>query len=134
MSLQRRVLPPPRRKQPADASLAIVNIVLLLLFFFLATGSLLNSPSYGVAVSETGELPIEVLPEPVLVVEESGALTLNGEPVADALLGASLEGETVLHVLVSRDAPATDLLDLLERPDLEGIEIQLVTVNIAEGT
>lgn len=134
MSLQRRVLPPPRRKQPADASLAIVNIVLLLLFFFLATGSLLNSPSYGIAASETGELPIEVLPEPVLVIEDSGALTLNGEPVADSLLGTALEGETVLHVLVDREAPATDLLDLLDRPDLQGIEIQLVTVNVSEGS
>ena len=131
MTLERRVLPPPRRHQPADASLAIVNIVLLLLFFFLATGSLLNSPSYGVAVSETGELPIEVLPQPVLVIEESGALSLNGEPVADSLLGAALEGETVLHVLVDREAPATDLLDLLDRPDLQGIEIQLVTVNVS---
>lgn len=132
--MPRQILPPRSKRVQLDASLAIVNIVLLLIFFFLATGSLLNSPSYGVDLSETEDLPIDTLPQPILIVEETGALSLNGQPVAEELLATAIEGEPVLHVLIRRDAPAMDLLDLLSRPDLEDVELRLVTIHSPDET
>lgn len=129
----RRVLPPIPYRAKADVSLAIVNIVLLLIFFFLATGGLLNSPSYGVDLSTTDELPIEMLPKPLLIVGPAGELSLNGEPVAIELLGPRLVGETRVHLLIDRQAPAIDLVGLLSQPELERVEVRLVTIHLKEG-
>ena len=126
----RRVLPAPRGRVRADVSLAIVNIVLLLIFFFLATGGLLNSPSYGVDLSTTDELPIEMLPKPLLIVGPAGELSLNGEPVAIEVLGPRLIGETRVHLLIDRTTPATDLVALLSQPELAAVEVRLVTIHL----
>ena len=126
----RRVLPAPRGRVRADVSLAIVNIVLLLIFFFLATGGLLNSPSYGVDLSTTDELPIEMLPKPLLIVGPAGELSLNGEPVAIEVLGPRLIGETRVHLLIDRTTPATDLVALLSQPELAEVEVRLVTIHL----
>lgn len=126
----RRVLPAPRGRIRADVSLAIVNIVLLLIFFFLATGGLLNSPSYGVDLSTTDDLPIEMLPKPLLIVGPGGQLSLNGEPVAIEVLGPRLIGEARVHLLIDRTTPATDLVDLLSQPELAAVEVQLVTIHL----
>jgi biopolymer transport protein ExbD len=126
----RRVLPAPRGRVRADVSLAIVNIVLLLIFFFLATGGLLNSPSYGVDLSTTDELPIEMLPKPLLIVGPSGELSLNGEPVAIEVLGPRLIGETRVHLLIDRATPAADLVALLSQPELAAVEVRLVTIHL----
>ncbi|MCU0911515.1 MAG: biopolymer transporter ExbD [Rhodobacteraceae bacterium] len=128
----RRVLPAPRARARADVSLAIVNIVLLLIFFFLATGGLLNSPSYGVDLSTTDELPIEMLPKPLLIVGPGGELSLNGEPLAIQLLGPKLIGETRVHLLIDRATPATDLVALLSQPELAAVEVRLVTIHLRE--
>ena len=130
-----RLLPPKAARQPVDTSLAIVNIVLLLIFFFLATGSLMNSPNFGVALAETSELPIDLLPQPILILEPGG-YALNGEPIEPDALAAALVDDPILHVLVDRDAPAGALLELMGRDDLFATEIRLVTLhlsNVGEG-
>jgi len=123
----------PKRKQAVglDVSLAIVNIVLLLIFFFLATGQLLNPPTQGVEISETTELPLDQLPAPILIVRDDGNWELNDQAVNPDILGAAiaeLEAPFPLHVLIGRDAPATSLLEILDRPELEDVEIKLVTL------
>ncbi|WP_373634943.1 ExbD/TolR family protein [Yoonia sp. SS1-5] len=126
-----RSLPQRKKAIGLDVSLAIVNIVLLLIFFFLATGQLLNPPSQGVDISETTELPLDQLPSPILVVRDSGSWQLDGQDVAPDLLGAALsnlETPLILHVLIGRDAPATSLLEIINRPDLSQAEIKLVTL------
>jgi hypothetical protein len=123
----RNILPDPVVRPKLDTSMFIVNIVLLLILFFLATGRLLNTPNSGVDLAETDKLPVESLPKPLLVVRDAG-LELNGDPVTADALGAALAGETRLHVLIARDKPAMDLLDLLSRPELAGLELRLVTV------
>lgn len=129
MAMSRRILPPPRRKTDPDFSLAIVNIVLLLILFFLATGALVNTPSKGVNISETLDLPLDQLPRPVLVVEPDGGLVLDDQPVDEPGLVAALAGERVLYVLIDRDAPALDLLDVLATQGLERLDIKLVTAH-----
>ncbi len=120
-------------KAKADVSLAIVNIVLLLIFFFLATGQLLGSADYDVELSETADLPIDVLPKPILIVARNGSFTLDGVPVADDLLGQALTGQTALHVLIDKGAPATELINLLARPELAEVEVRLVTIHNNRG-
>ena len=131
--MPRSVLPPVSRKTKLDTSLAIVNIVLLLIFFFLATGSIMNSPDYGVDLSETSELPIDMLPQPILIVAEDGSLSLNGEPIASEDLSFALIDDPVLHLMMARDAPAGDLLTILGREDLFATEIRLVTLHAKTG-
>lgn len=126
----RRVLPSAPKRLKVDNSLFIVNIVLLLILFFLATGQLLNSPDFGVELSETEELDIETLPSPLLIVDSSGSLSLDGEPVASELLGSALANETTVHLLIPKTAPATQLLDLLSRDDLAHVEVRLVTIHL----
>ena len=126
----RRILPAPPPRPQIDTSMFIVNIVLLLILFFLATGRLLNPPTQGVDLARTDDLPVEHLPKPLLVVRDTG-LDLDGEPIAPEALAAALAGESRLHLLISRDAPAGDLVTLLSRPEFEGMELKLVTVRRA---
>ncbi len=129
MSSQKRLLPPPPQKPRPDMSLAIVNIVLLLLFFFLATGSLVSAPSFDIQLSETGELPIDQLPKPILVIQPDGTYDLNGTSLSLDELEQDLRNDSVLHVLIDRNAPAHELLTLLARPVFETLDIRLVTLH-----
>lgn len=134
MNLNQHILPPKPHRTKPDVSMAIVNIVLLLILFFLATGALVNTPDQGVKISETYDLPIDQLPSPVLIVEDGGTLSLDGVPIARDELVQSLGEATVLHVLISRTAPALDLLRLIDQPGLERFDIQLVTIHRREGS
>ncbi len=128
----RRILPAVSRKTKLDTSLAIVNIVLLLIFFFLATGSIMNSPNFGVDLSETTELPIDMLPKPILIVADDGGLSLNGEPILSEDLAIALIDDPVVHLMMQRNASAHDLIEILGREDLFATEIRLVTVHVDE--
>lgn len=123
-----------RTKPPVemDVSLAIVNIVLLLIFFFLATGRLLNPVGPDLELSETSELPLDQLPKPILVVNSDGTWALDGAVVAPEFLDlalADLPQPVVLHMLINRAAPANTLLSVINRPELQEIEIRLVTLH-----
>lgn len=126
-----RTLPKPSKPIKLDVSLAIVNIVLLLILFFLATGQLLHPPKSDLDLAETTELPLDVLPSPILVVADDGSWELDGQPVAPDLIDvaiASLPQPVTLHVLINRQAPATSLLTVLNTPALQGLEMRLVTL------
>lgn len=133
MPARRRLLPPPRPRHRPDVSLAIVNIVLLLILFFLATGAIMNTPNTSVDLAETQDLPIDGLPRPVLVVQASGELELDEMPITRADLAEALANETLLHVLVGRDASALELLTLLDDPAFDALDIRLVTVHTESG-
>jgi biopolymer transport protein ExbD len=127
----RLLLPQPRKKVAIDVSLAIINIVLLLIFFFLTTGQLLNPHSGDVELAETTELPLDQLPSPILVVYRDGSWAIDGTPVAPELLGlalATLPKPVILHLLINRDAPASSLLTVIDRPELANVELRLVTL------
>ena len=127
---RRTLLPPKPKRNGIDTSLAIVNIVLLLIFFFLATGSLMNSPDFGIALAETSELPIDLLPQPILILEQTG-YALNGEPIEPDALAAAWIDDPVLHVLIDKEAPASALMELMAREDLFATEIRLVTLHLS---
>ncbi|PID35332.1 MAG: biopolymer transporter ExbD [Rhodobacterales bacterium] len=128
----RKVLPPGTKPTKVDNSLFIINIVLLLILFFLATGQLMNSRDVPMVLSRTTELDIEALPKPLLMVGEDGALSLDGEAVQPDDLAAALADASAVHVLIAREAPATDLIELMSRPALERVEVHLVTVHYRE--
>jgi len=120
-----------------DVSLAIVNIVLLLILFFLATGQLLNPPTADIDLAETQDIPLEILPTPILVVTEDNRWTLNSTPVDPALLGVAMDAlpeATTLHVLISGTTPAQTLTAVLNHPALSETTLRLVTWRKAEAT
>ncbi len=130
-------LPRTRKQGSLDASLAIVNIVLLLIFFFLTTGQLLNPPTNGIELSETSELPLDRLPKPILVVSRDGSWSIDGEPVAPDLLGVAIDAlpqPVRLNILINRDAPASSLLEVINRPELATVELRLVTLRLEKGS
>lgn len=131
-----RPLPTPAKPIKLDVSLAIVNIVLLLILFFLATGQLLNPRTGNVDLSETSELPLDALPSPILVVSDNGDWALDGAPVAPALVGtalAALPDDSTLHVLISRNAPASALVNVMTAPALENTTLRLVTIRTGQA-
>ena len=128
-------LPPPRPTKAIDSSLAIVNIVLLLIFFFLATGSLIASDSVEIDLPETTELPLDLLPKPLLTVDADAQMTLDGIPLEPGALAEALIDFPTLHVLAARELGAGVLLDLLAAEELVAVSVKLVTLhgNVAEG-
>ncbi|SFR64926.1 ExbD/TolR family protein [Litoreibacter janthinus] len=130
---KRNTLPKATRKLPLDFSLTTVNIVLLLIFFFLVSGSLVETEELSVDLAETSDLPLDRLPRPLLLMDVDDKLQLNGDAVSPDTLLATLTpllNETTprLHILADRDVPAGALVSLIQRPDLRGIEIKLVTL------
>ena len=123
-----------RDRKSMDASLAIVNVVLLLIFFFLATGALLNSPDYGVDLPISIDIPIEVLPRPILIIAPDGSLNLNGDPIAAGTLAEAIRNEPTLHVLADRGDSAAVVLRALDEENLLAVEIKLVTLHQSDGS
>ena len=130
---KRNTLPKAARKIPLDFSLTTVNIVLLLIFFFLVSGSLVETEELTVDLAQTTELPLDRLPRPLLLMDVGDKLQLNGDPVTPDTLLTSLTpllntDLPRLHILADRDVPAGALVSLIQRADLQGIEIKLVTL------
>lgn len=121
----------PRQRAQVDVSLTIVNVVLLLILFFLVAGQSINPFADRLALPETERLPLDFLPEPVLVIQKDGRWELNTQPIEPNKLApalAALDGDVVLHVLMDRDAYGRDLIRLTQRPDLASFAIKLVTL------
>ncbi|MEP1963689.1 ExbD/TolR family protein [Tateyamaria sp.] len=127
-------LPEVRRARTIDSSLAIVNIVLLLIFFFLATGTLISSDSVEIDLPETTQLPLDLLPKPLLTVDADAAMTLDGVPLEPGTLAALLVDFPTLHVLADRDLGAGTLLDLIAAENLVAVNVKLVTLHGKAGT
>ncbi|MEO0669730.1 MAG: biopolymer transporter ExbD [Pseudomonadota bacterium] len=127
--IRRSRLAPARQGNKVDSGLAIVNIVLLLIFFFLTTGSLSNSTTVTVSLPETTELPLDLLPKPLLTVSVEGELTLDGVPIERGSLAEALVDDPMLHVLADREANAGELLDLIAAEELIAVQVRLVTVH-----
>lgn len=127
MTLKRLLPDPPQRLQP-DISLFIINIVLLLILFFLATGQTLNSSAVQIPLAMTRDLPLDALPTPLLEVTPAGTLRLDGVDLPDGDLENALSAHPVVYVLIAGDAAAQDLVDVLSRPELAAVDLQLVTI------
>ena len=132
--MRTKIISPTPTRLELDTSIAIVNVVLLLILFFLATGQLLNSTETEILPPTTTDLPFSQLPSPLLQITDDGQTwQYNGNPIDPTFLGTAIEqddnGVSILHVMIDGDRPVHDLLELLERPELEGIEIRLVTLH-----
>ena len=124
-----------------DYSLATVNIVLLLVFFFLITGTLVESDEQAVDLAETQDLPLDRLPRPLLLMVAEDEWVLDGTPVTAETLPVAFEEAVaelnlevpVLNLLPDKDLPAQALVSLLQRTDLNGAAIRLVTLRLNAG-
>jgi len=126
-------LPQRRKGAQFDSSLAIINIVLLLIFFFITTGSLMSSRTVEVSLPETTRLPLDLLPEPLLIIQADGAMLLDGEVVEKGALAAALIDSPTVHVLTDREMTAGTLLTILDEEALIAVEVQLVTLHLKAG-
>jgi biopolymer transport protein ExbD len=127
-------LSPSNHKSVLDSSLTIVNIVLLLIFFFLTTGSMIGAKDFYVELPETAELPLDILPKPLLIVTEDGQMQLDGVSIEVGTLNDHLIDFPVLHILADRDQKAVALLDVLATENLVAVEIKLVTIHRKDST
>ncbi len=126
---------PARRRVQIDVSMAVVNIVLLLIFFFLAVGPG-EHPEGQLDLSETRRLALDQLPSPILIVDPQGNWSLDGEPLTPELLPVALEGVGAteqLYLMIDREAPAGQLIAVLNRPELQSLDIELVTLHHEGG-
>lgn len=129
------LLPPRRRLNSIDSSMAIVNIVLLLIFFFVLSGQDMK-PEGELDLSETRRLSPDRLPSPILVIGGQGEWHLDGQPITPELLPVALAQAGTgagLYLMIDRSAPASQLIATLNRPELDGLDIRLVTLH-QEGT
>ncbi len=122
-------LPIVRRAKAIDSSLAIVNIVLLMIFFFLATGTLISSDSVEIDLPETTQLPLDLLPKPLLTVDADAQMALDGIPLVPGTLAEALIDYPTLHVLADRELGAGTLLDMLAAEELVAVNVKLVTLH-----
>ena len=66
----------------------------------------------------------------------SGKYVLDGQDVAPELLPAALNSlpqPLILHVLINRDAPASALMAVINRPELQTVPMRLVTLRPEEA-
>lgn len=123
----------PHRRRP-DFSLSTVNIVLLLVLFFLIVGAPADQAERQIDLPITRDLPLDVLPRPLLLVEQgSAALVLDGVVLGrEALVQAVSEGGLDrLYLLVSREHPAQAVLDLTADLTVAGAEVVMVTLRLS---
>lgn len=123
-------LPARRRLRGIDVSLAIVNIVLLLIFFFVAAGQD-SLDTAGIDLATTADLPFDRLPKPIVSVDPQGNWRLDGAEITAETLPVALsdraEGSD-LFLIVDRAAPASQLIALLNLPELRPYRLRLVTL------
>ena len=98
------------------------------ILFFLASGAMVNPPDQGIDLAQTRDLPIDQLPRPLLVVDPDGGLALDGAALPPEALAQALAGAPAVHVLIDRNAPARELIAMLARAHLDGVTVELVTV------
>ncbi|MEO0402597.1 MAG: biopolymer transporter ExbD [Pseudomonadota bacterium] len=130
--MPRARLPERRKGAVFDSSLAIINIVLLLIFFFITTGSLMSSRTVEVALPETTRLPLDLLPEPLLIVTDGGNMLLDGVEIEAGTLADALIDSPTVHVLTDRELGAAELLGLLDDEALIAVEVKLVTLHLKD--
>ena len=124
-----------------DFSLTSVNIVFLLLLFFLSAGTLLQEAEKNVEAPRTSTMPLDRLPRPLLIINPSGELYLDGEKttvegLAEQATAAQIEtenpasaGTPVLHVLADRALDARQALQIVKDIRTQGRwNITLVTI------
>ncbi|MBQ2261493.1 MAG: biopolymer transporter ExbD [Loktanella sp.] len=113
-----------------DASLAIVNIVLLLVLFFLTSGALIGASAVSeVSAPVSRDLLIQRLDGPTLEVGLDETIRLDGITVTGDEMIAALADQSRLFLLVDAEALAANLLDFLDDPVFDTIEVRLVTID-----
>jgi len=131
MRLDQGLLNNERRKLAMDSSLTIVNIVLLLLLFFIATGSVISSGDLKVELPFSKELPLDLLPKPLLQITDDGSMLLDGVLIPSGALSAKTVDYPVLHIVSDRDTKAKLVLETLATEQLVAVELRLVTIHRA---
>ncbi len=107
------LLPPPRRRAPADAALPTVNVAFLLLIFFLLTARIAPPAALEVTPpSGAGRAPGDAAR--VVELDAAGTIAFGGA-LGEAALAALALGEGPVLLRADAGAPADLLAEILPR-------------------
>lgn len=127
----------PRRRPPYETMVPLINVVFLLLIFFLLAGTMepsepvnVNLPS-GVISDKNTRLPA------TLYLDEDGFVWIGKKMIPPELSGVMMkdflksQGTDRVAIKADRDAPADDLLTVMESLRLAGVK--QVTLETAQA-
>ncbi len=107
------LLPPPRRRAPADAAVPTVNVAFLLLIFFLLTARIAPPSALEVTPPSGAGQAIGAAAR-VVELDAAGTLAFGGAR-GEAALAALARGEGPVLLRADAGAPAQVLADVLPR-------------------
>jgi biopolymer transport protein ExbD len=126
--------PKPQRER-LEFALPTINIIFLLMLYFVVAGTIVQNDELSVTPPVTSETPTDRLPRPLLVVNDSGALMLDGRPLTrDELLAAAADAVSrsqsqQLNVLAPAEMAAPPFLELINAFASANIPVRVVMID-----
>lgn len=126
----------PRKRERLEFALPTINVIFLLMLYFLVAGTIIQKNEMSITPPETARVPTDRLPRPLLLIDTSGSMFLDGIQVDSAELVpavvarvASIPGSvTQLNILAPADMSAQPFLQLLTALDAANVPLRLVTI------
>jgi biopolymer transport protein ExbD len=130
----------PKVRERMEFALPTINVIFLLMLYFLVAGTIIQQNELSITPPETERVPTERLPRPLLLIDNSGVIFLDGVEVSrDDLVPAvvarvaSITGAAAqLNILAPADMSATPFLQLLTALDAANVPLRVVTIPEAE--
>jgi biopolymer transport protein ExbD len=125
-----------KRRERMEFALPTINVIFLLMLYFLVAGTIVQKDELSVAPPVTTDVATERLPRPLLVIAESGTLTLDGVPLGReglvAAATAALADPRVLsaqiNVLAPAEMAAGPFLEIVAQLGTASVPVRVVTV------
>lgn len=125
-----------RRRERMEFALPTINVIFLLMLYFLVAGTIIQQNEMSVAPPETARVPTDRLPRPLLLIDNSGALFLDGVavkptelvPAVVARVAAIAGGDVHLNILAPADMSAQPFLKVLAALNAANVPLRVVTV------
>jgi biopolymer transport protein ExbD len=126
----------PKVRERMEFALPTINIIFLLMLYFVVAGTIIQQNELSIAPPQTARVPTDRLPRPLLLIDNTGAMFLDGLEVDRASLVpavvarvASISGTAVqLNILAPADMSAQPFLQLLTALDAANVPLRVVTV------
>ena len=114
-----------------DPTISLINIVFLILIFVMVSSTLSQPAQSSIAFIQTTGLEC-CAGGYVLEVDETGALYINGQPLADPIqyMDGLPPTDSTVRILPDQNLPARDLLRLVQRlKTLGASNVTIITEN-----
>jgi biopolymer transport protein ExbD len=126
----------PKVRERMEFALPTINVIFLLMLYFLVAGTIIQKNEMSITPPETTRVPTDRLPRPLLLIDNTGTIFLDGTKVDKANLVpavvarvASITGPAAqLNILAPADMSAQPFLQLLTALDAANVPLRIVTV------